>query len=201
MKKIQREQFEQMAVIEWFQKAYPRLAKCLSASANGGKRETKIVKTKKGPKKVCPEGARLKKMGVLKGELDLFLSLIATPIENQHTKFLAGLYIEMKWGKGKVSKQQQEIIDLRVASGYQVAVCYDAEDAIKVITAYLKHAVLPGSIEALELRKPNYAIEVNQLNQVPAPVLQCVSESQEPPPQSQVPLKVKSLRRKKALTP
>jgi hypothetical protein len=137
-------------------------------------------------------------MGVLKGELDLFLSLIATPVENQHTKFLAGLYIEMKWGKGKISKEQQEIIDLRVASGYQVAVCYDADDAIKVITEYLKAAVLPGSIEAEQLRTPNYQFEDARQNQAPEPVLQCVLESQELQSQSPKMSKSKSLRRKKA---
>lgn len=168
MKKKQIEQQIQIAIVHWFKLQYPQLKNCISASANGGKRETIIVKNKKGEsKRYCSEGARLKKMGLLAGEPDLFISLMSFPVENQQTKVLGGLYIEVKTEEGKLTKFQKEIIKMKVASGYQVAVCHNIDDAIEVIKDYMKWVTLPTLDD-----------DIFQATQTQSQVLQCETISE-----------------------
>jgi hypothetical protein len=109
---------EQQAVVQWARLASikePRL-KYLHAIPNGGVRN--IV-----------TATILKREGVLKGIPDLFL-----PVSN-HGKH--GLYIEMKAKKGKLSEEQRECHKYLIAMGYQVNVCYSAEEAIIALKCYL----------------------------------------------------------------
>ena len=76
--------------------------------------------------------ALLKAMGLRKGFPDLIVTL---PKGGYH-----GLFIEMKYDKGKPSPEQKEWIHLLRSHGYAVAVCYDANEAIKTISDYLKGA-------------------------------------------------------------
>ena len=48
-----------------------------------------------------------------------------------------GLYIEMKFGKGKTTKAQEEFMALLREQGYKTAVAYGAEQAREVIRHYL----------------------------------------------------------------
>ena len=48
-----------------------------------------------------------------------------------------GLYIEMKYGKNKPTKEQEEVMAQLVEQGYKVCVCYSFEDAREVIRHYL----------------------------------------------------------------
>lgn len=49
-----------------------------------------------------------------------------------------GLYIEMKAAKGRLSSQQQEVIDLLRQHGYRVVVCYSAAEGIAEICRYIE---------------------------------------------------------------
>lgn len=49
----------------------------------------------------------------------------------------SGLYIEMKFGKNKPTKNQEEFMELLRQQGHKVAVCYSAEEARELIRCYL----------------------------------------------------------------
>lgn len=72
--------------------------------------------------------AMLKRMGLRKGFPDLFV----TRARNGYH----GLFIEMKYGKGKPSKEQTEWLELLSSEGYACKICYTADEAIKVIEDY-----------------------------------------------------------------
>ena len=103
---------EQCAVIEWAD--YNRLP--LFAIPNGGKRDPK-------------EAAHLKRQGVRSGVPDLFLPI---PRGQYH-----GLFIEMKYGKNKVTVNQEKWLHLLKRQGYSAYICYGADNAIKCIQQYL----------------------------------------------------------------
>ena len=86
------------------------------AIPNGGQRN-KIV------------AARLKQEGVKKGVPDLMLCL---PTDKYH-----GLFIEMKFGKNKMTPEQQEFFDYATQQGYCCRVAYSADEAMKIIDEYL----------------------------------------------------------------
>lgn len=106
---------EQKALFEWAE-YFPAL-KWLHAIPNGGRRDKK-------------EAADLKRQGVKAGVSDIFLPL---PKGKYH-----GLYIEMKVKGNKPTEKQTEFLEYAKGAGYAVAVTYSAEEAIKVITMYLK---------------------------------------------------------------
>jgi hypothetical protein len=83
---------------------------------NGGRRDKK-------------EAASLKRQGVKAGVPDLALP-------SAHGGFF-GLYIELKAGKNKTSKFQNEWIELLKEQGYYVAVCYGWREAADVLENYL----------------------------------------------------------------
>ncbi len=72
--------------------------------------------------------ARMKRMGLRSGFPDLFVTLARGGYH--------GLFIEMKYGKNKTTKEQKEWLELLSTEGYACAVCYNAAEAIKVIENY-----------------------------------------------------------------
>lgn len=48
-----------------------------------------------------------------------------------------GLFIEMKYGRGKVTKNQREWLNKLTKQGYCCAVCTSSEKAIEILEAYL----------------------------------------------------------------
>lgn len=87
------------------------------------------------------EAANLKRQGVKAGVPDLFL-----PVARGGAH---GLFIEMKFGKGKPSDKQKVWLQKLMAEGYQVAVCWSAAAAIKTIKQYMdgELAGAPGAKE------------------------------------------------------
>lgn len=75
-------------------------------------------------------GARLKRMGLRKGFPDLIIPLVRGKYH--------GLFIEMKYNGGKTSTDQDDWLNRLASEGYACAVCYSAEDAIRLIEKYLK---------------------------------------------------------------
>ena len=74
-------------------------------------------------------GANLKRMGMRSGFPDLFI-----PIGSSRAH---GLFIEMKYGDGKLSNEQRKwLVALRRAD-YEAYVCYNSEEAIHAIQYYI----------------------------------------------------------------
>lgn len=116
---MQHEEAEQAALFEWAAyKAgqWPELA-FMFHIPNGGLRNKATA-------------ARLKAAGVKPGVPDIFLPVT----RGQH----AGLFVEMKYGSNKPSKEQQRYFDMLQREGYAVEVYYGCEQAIQAITAYLR---------------------------------------------------------------
>ena len=106
---------EQSILFEWA--AYMPELENMYAIPNGGSRHP-------------VEARNLKRQGVKSGVPDIHLAL---PKGKYH-----GLYIELKVGKNKTSKNQDEWLERLSKAGYAVAVCYGFEEAQKVILKYLE---------------------------------------------------------------
>jgi hypothetical protein len=76
------------------------------------------------------EAINLKKQGVKAGVLDISMPV---PKGKYH-----GLYIELKYGKGKTSEKQDWWIENLIRYGYSVHVCYGWIDAQQKILEYLR---------------------------------------------------------------
>lgn len=115
---IQHEAADQEAIFNWAkmrEQIHPEL-KYLYHVPNGGSRN-KI------------EAANLKRQGVKSGVPDICLPV---PRGKYH-----GLYIELKHGKNKTSKSQDEWLKFLSEQGYLAVCIYGWEDAIKTIEKYL----------------------------------------------------------------
>ena len=75
------------------------------------------------------EAVKFKQMGVRSGISDLFLPCARGMYH--------GLYIEMKYGDGRLQQTQKEFLSDMTDAGYYVATCYTAEQAINVIKKYI----------------------------------------------------------------
>lgn len=100
---------------KWQEGRYPEL-KLMHHIPNGGKRNK-------------AEAAIFKAMGVKSGVPDIFLP---APKGVYH-----GLYIELKSGTGKPSKNQEEFINSLHTAGYFVCVCDNLDSLIKTVQRYL----------------------------------------------------------------
>ncbi len=117
-KPVQREASEQVELFKWVSRAqakHPELSLLLHVP-NGGRRD-------------AISGARLKAQGVRAGVPDLLL-----PVPRQGW---AGLWIELKAGRGKVSDVQSAWIDNLRGQGYRVEVCRGWEAAKRTLEEYL----------------------------------------------------------------
>lgn len=117
---------------KWQQSKYPQL-KAMYHAANEGKRSTIA-------------GANLKRQGMKPGVSDICLPCAAGQYNN--------LYIELKVGNNKASDAQLNFIDRINAIGGKALVVYEADNAIDVITAYLK-----GEIDRLQIKSNTYPAE------------------------------------------
>lgn len=104
----------QKALFQWAANI-PKL-RWMYACPNGGRRNVR-------------EATRLKQQGVKSGVWDIFL-----PLTN---KDYAGLYIEMKAGKNKLTKNQSEFGEYAESQLYKTVICYSWMEAKQVITDYL----------------------------------------------------------------
>lgn len=108
----------QCSCVLWFDLTYRTKfnTKLLFAIPNDGKRT-------KG------EGDNARKRGMRAGILDMMLAIAR--------KGYHGMFIEMKFGKGKTSEFQDEMIEEFKNQGYKVVICYTFEEFEKEITEYL----------------------------------------------------------------
>lgn len=75
------------------------------------------------------EAVKLKQMGVRPGVPDLCL-----PVPKG---IYSGLYIEMKFGDGRVEKTQREFLKAAAKHGHFCVVCYGADEAINILQEYV----------------------------------------------------------------
>ena len=112
------EDTEQIAVIQWAnwnRSKWPEL-ELLHHCPNGGSRNK-------------AEAAKLKQMGVVPGMPDLDLPVVKGAYH--------GLCIEMKYDRGTLQENQKRKLRLLAEQGRYCAVCYGAEEAVKVLKEYL----------------------------------------------------------------
>ena len=105
----------QCACVQWFRLAYPKF---LIYSIPNARKVSKV------------QGARLVSEGVVSGLPDLHI-----PIAQ---KGFHGLYIELKNGKvGKVSDNQQTIMEKLQSEGYRCEVCRSFDEFKTIIDNYM----------------------------------------------------------------
>lgn len=94
---------------------YPKYRGRLFAIPNGGFRNKSTA-------------VKLKKEGVLAGVWDIFLSV--------PTSEYGGLFIELKYGRNKLTEYQKAF--RQANTGYKYEVVYTVDEFIKAVSTYLK---------------------------------------------------------------
>jgi len=102
--------------VVWFSLQHPHLAPLLFHIPNGGSRNPL-------------EAKNLKRQGVKAGVPDLFLA--------KPSNGYCGLFIEMKYGKNKLTPLQDAYFMLLNENGFKCAVCYDFDSFRIIINQYL----------------------------------------------------------------
>ena len=120
------ERVHHINVVNWFKHYYPELEDDFHHFAN----ERRIQK--RGGAEFY-EGKMLKRMGVKKGVADFFLAF------PQNGK--AGLWIELKVGDNKPSKEQKAFLERKALRGYEAICVWGFKAVCDEITAYLKDYV------------------------------------------------------------
>lgn len=113
---MQPEQAEHINVVNWFNYQFPDLQDDFHHFAN--ERRCSIQ-----------QGRLLKRMGVKRGVSDFFLAI---PLNNK-----SGLWLELKVGKNKPTKEQVEFLERKLARGYEAIVAWGFDEAKDRITSYL----------------------------------------------------------------
>jgi hypothetical protein len=110
------EQIDHINIVNWFNHNYPELADDLHHFAN---------------ERLCSiqQGRLLKRMAVKKGVADFFLGVACGPFH--------GMWLELKSGKGKLSKEQSEFINRKRERGYFAIAAWGADEAKETILTYL----------------------------------------------------------------
>ena len=108
------EQTKLFQILRLYEDKYPML-KSIFAIPNGGYRHISVAK-------------RMKAEGVKAGVWDLMACI---PVGN-----FAGMFVEMKYGKNKLTKSQQEF-RYGLRGYYKFEVCYSAIEACHAIGEYL----------------------------------------------------------------
>jgi len=104
----------QQQMVKWFRYKYPEFT--LFAIPNGHKRN-------------AITGAILKREGVVAGVADLFLM--------KANKDWHGLWIEVKYDKGKQSESQKDFESKAVREGYKYVICKTVDGFIKEVIEYI----------------------------------------------------------------
>lgn len=110
----------QKAFFKWLNLYGKQIAKYTFHIPNGGSRDIR-------------EAKNLKAMGVLAGIPDIFCAM---PAYGYH-----GMFIEFKSENGKTTAKQEEMMEGLCRNGYKVVVCYNWEDAKKMMEWYQKGSV------------------------------------------------------------
>jgi hypothetical protein len=113
---LKEEQIHHINLVNWFNYNFPELEEDFHHFAN--ERQCSIQ-----------QGRTLKRMGVKKGVADFFLAL---PKNGK-----AGLWIELKVGKNKPTKEQSAFLARKIARGYEAVCVWQEIGAKEIILTYL----------------------------------------------------------------
>lgn len=114
---MQPEQIDHINIVNWFNYQFPELKDDLHHFAN--------------ERKCSPQTGRLlKRMGVKKGVADFFLAL---PLNGK-----AGLWLELKVGKNKMTEEQVQFLQRKLDRGYECVCVWGFENAREFFLNYLK---------------------------------------------------------------
>jgi hypothetical protein len=118
------EQIDHINVVNWFHYQFPEYADDFHHFANERRCSVQTGRT-------------LKRMGVKKGVFDFFLAL---PINDK-----SGLWVELKVGNNKPTKEQIEFANRKISRGYQAVFVWGFVAAKEVILVYLsdKRGIAP----------------------------------------------------------
>ena len=119
----QHERIDHINTVNWFKHHYPELEDDFHHFAN-----ERAIEKRGGAEYY--HGKILKRMGVKRGVADFFLAL------PQNGK--AGLWIELKVGTNKPSKEQLEFLERKTQRGYVAVWVLGTEAAREAIKTYLK---------------------------------------------------------------
>lgn len=119
--KLKPEEQEQIALLEWA-RLHHDIWPYLIHIRNEGKRS-------------IYEGAKAKRMGLMKGVSDLFLAKTCYIEINGHDS--SGLWIELKSSKGKLRNVQRDFLIRMRNEGYKAITAYSWQEAAKAICDYL----------------------------------------------------------------
>lgn len=127
------EHTEQCVVIEWWAHVcskYGLPVFALFAVPNGAKLQ--FARNKAG-NRYSIEAARLLAEGMRPGVPDLFLASGSQSDTAAH-----GLFLEMKRKPNKPTPEQEAVLAYLRTSGYHAVICWNADEAMRAITGYLK---------------------------------------------------------------
>jgi len=85
-----------------------------------------IFSVPNGGKRNVVTASILKAEGALAGVPDLFIALEGKP-----------LFIEMKYGKGKLTDSQKLVRDKLIGKGYYVETCYSFDEFVGIVKKYM----------------------------------------------------------------
>ena len=131
------EQIDHINIVNWFHHDFPELADDFHHFAN-----ERFIDVKKNPG-LWQHAKNLSKMGIKKGVLDFFLAL---PVQNDSGIWWAGLWVELKVGKGKLTREQSAFIHRKLQRGYQAIAVWGEDAAKAVILTYLNRGVECGEL-------------------------------------------------------
>lgn len=115
------EQIDHINVVNWFHYNFPELEPDFHHFAN--------------ERRCSPQqGMLLKRMGVKRGVMDFFL---AVPVSEKH-----GLWVELKVGRNKPTKEQVEFAERKKSRGYAAEFCFGQEEAKEAIMTYLSEYIM-----------------------------------------------------------
>ena len=112
---------EQVALFDWakiYSKEIPELKTMFAIPNQGGVGRSSIVR-----------GVKMVKEGLKSGVPDIFLPVARGDFH--------GLFLEMKFGKGRVSKEQKYWLNSLTLAGYLCVVCFDFESAKDAVLDYV----------------------------------------------------------------
>lgn len=136
---LRSEDTEQINVISWAgwqRNVYPEL-RLLHHCPNGGSRNK-------------AEAVKLKQMGTMAGVPDLHI-----PVPKGT---YCGLYIEMKYDKGRVEESQKEFLRMAASYGNYCVVCYGAEEAIGILKEYCELKRIDTGQQESMMKHPNLSV-------------------------------------------
>jgi hypothetical protein len=117
---LQYERIDHINTVNWFKHSYAELYDDFHHFAN--------------ERRCSPqEGRMLKRMGVKKGVFDFFLAI---PLNGK-----SGLWVELKVGNNKPTKEQLEFGERKRQRGYEAVIVWGFDAAREAIKTYLKEII------------------------------------------------------------